>query len=122
LAGADGVQHPLGRVGVGRAVGAVLVEVVEEDVSVSADVAKVYRLPALLQQQQAVKVLEQRRIGLVNGAEDSLSSRRELLKETDDVERALRVQSGRRLVEEEKEFRFRGQLNTDRNALALLDR
>ena len=42
LAGADGVEHPFRRVGVRGAVSAVLVEIVNQDVGIFADVTYVY--------------------------------------------------------------------------------
>ena len=85
-----------------------LLEVREHCTGIVSDISKVHRLPADLEQQQAVEHLEELARGLVDRAEDRLAGLvRELAQEGDDRPGALRVQAGGRLVEKEEEFRLR---------------
>ena len=108
VAGADGVEHPFGGIGVGGTVGAVAAEVVEQNVGIFADVAEVDAFAAFLQEEEAVEVFEEGRVRLVDGAEDALAGGGELAEESNDVEGGLGVETGGGLVEEEEEFGFGG--------------
>lgn len=80
--GTDGVQHVLGGVNVGRALGAVTGEVAAEDVRVRANFTEVDRVTAALEEQETVKGLEQERGRLMYRAEDGLALVGELAQET----------------------------------------
>jgi len=58
LSGADCVEHPLRGIGIGRAVRAVLVEVVDEYVGIPPDIAEVDALATFLEEEQAVEAFE----------------------------------------------------------------
>ena len=95
------------RVGVLRArIAALLLEVPKELGRVVADITEVDRLPALAEEQEPIKYLEQLGRRLVDRAEDSLAVIRKLTKEADNSPSALRVETGCGFVEEEEEFRL----------------
>ncbi|GKT49565.1 uncharacterized protein ColSpa_09746 [Colletotrichum spaethianum] len=121
-AGADGLEHVLGDVVGGLSDGAVALQVVAQDDGVLANVAKVDGASTPLEQQETVKVLKQGGVGLVDRAENGLSGGGQLPKEAHNVEGALAVQTGGGLVEEEEELGLGGQLDTNGDTLALLDR
>ena len=119
--GADHIQDVLGWVRVLTALDpAPLLKVANQRRRVRAQVAEVHRLTALLQQQEAVELVEELTARLVDRAEDCLALRRELLEELDDRPGRLCVEAGRGLVKEQKQTRLRGQLHTNRETLALL--
>ena len=67
--GEKGKAHTFGRVGVGRASRCALaLEVPDQSRAVLADVAEVDRATALLQEEKAVKALEQESAGLMDRA------------------------------------------------------
>lgn len=121
LTSTNGIQHPLGRVQVRRAVGATASKVVDEGRGVLANVTKVDTLAATLEEKQAVELLEEGRAGLVNRAKNGLASGCQLLEEANNVPRALAVQTTGRLVQEEQQFRLGRKLDADGDTLALFD-
>lgn len=113
LAGADNVEHPFCGVRVGGTDGALLCKVLAEDLGVVADVAKVDTPSAALEEEQTVEVFKERRVRLVDCAEDCLSRGGELAEEADNVEGGLGVEAGGGFVEEEEEFGFSCQFNAN---------
>lgn len=85
------------------------------------NIPKVHRLATLLQQQQAIKLLEQLSRWLMDSAENSLSGISETAKERHDSPGRLGVETGGRFVEEEEELGLGCELDTDGGALAVLD-
>lgn len=57
----------------------------------------------------------------MNRAQDSLTSGGQLAQKSNDVESTLRIETRCRLIQEEKELRFGGKLNTDCDTFALFD-
>lgn len=84
-----------------------------EDVGIVADFAKVDALSAALKEEEAVKVFEEGRVRLMDRAKDSLAGGSKFAEEADNVEGGLRVETRSGLVEEEEEFGFGSELNTD---------
>lgn len=121
LARSDGVEHPFGWIRVRRADRAVLFEVVAQNLGIPTYVAEVDRLAAPLEEKQAVEVLEERGIRLMDGAEDGLPGGGELAEKTDDVKGGLRVETRRRFVEEQEELGLGGEFDADGDSLALFD-
>ena len=117
----DSVEHPFCWVSVGRAVGAVLVEVVDQNVRVLADLSEVDGLASSLQQEQSVEVFEKGSVGLMDGAENGLTSSCQFAKETDDVKSTLAVKTGSRFVQEQQQLRLSSQLDSDRYSLPLFN-
>ena len=116
------LEHELGGVLViATAPGAVPLKVVEQRTRVLADVAKVDRLAALGQEQQAVELLEEDGVGLVDGAQHGLAGVGELAEEDADGPGALRVEAAGGLVEEEEQLGLGDELDADGEELALLD-
>ena len=89
---------------------------------VLADCAVVHGAPAGLEEEEAVEVLEEEGVGLVDRAQDRNPAGGEFAEEANDVVRRLAVEARGRLVEEEEELRLGRELDADRNALAALDR
>ena len=120
--GADDLEHPLGRVGLGRAGRrAVALEVVGHGAAAGADLAKVDGAAALGQEEQAVEALEQHGARLVDGEQDGLAVAREFFHQVADGPAGLAVEARRRLVEEQQQLRLGRHLDADGQALALLD-
>ena len=88
---------------------------------VLAEVAKEDRRAALFEKQEAVELLEELGRRLVDRSEDGLAVVGELAEEEHDRPRRLRVETRGRLVEEDEEGGLGGELDADREALALLD-
>lgn len=83
---------------------AIALKVAQHRARVVSNIAKVDGLPADAQQEKPVEHLEQLAGRLVDRAQDRLPGLvRELAQERDDRPRALRVQSGRRFVEEQEQ-------------------
>jgi hypothetical protein len=116
--GTDSLQHEFSRVGVVRDRRPVSLEVINQDVRVLADTAKVDTFTASLQEQQSVKVFEQDSVGLMDGTQDGLTGGGELSQESNDVEGALTVETGGGFVQEEQKLGLRGQFNTDSKSLS----
>lgn len=93
--GRGGRGRTLGGVGVLGAARAVLGEVPAQDVRVLADVAEVGRRAAALEEEQPVEVLEEKRVGLVDRAQQRDARSGELAQEADDVVRRLTVETCR---------------------------
>lgn len=72
------------------------------------------------QEQQVVKLFKKHCRWLVNSAQNRLACVRQPSQEADNVVRRKRVQPGRWLIQEEKQFRLAGQFNSNRQPLALL--
>ncbi|KAI3475787.1 hypothetical protein L1887_62784 [Cichorium endivia] len=119
--GSHGVEHVLGHVDLFGALGSALGKVVDNVRRVGSDGAKVDRLATALEQKQAVELLKEQRVGLVDRAQDRLTGRSELLEEAHHVVRRLTVQTRSGLVEEEQQVRARSKLHTDRHSLAVAD-
>lgn len=117
----DGIEHPLGRVGIRRAVSTVAMEVVKENMGVFADVTEVNTLATPLEKEQSVEVFEKSRVGLMDSAQDGLASGSKFAKETNDVESTLRIETRSRLVQEQEELRLGSEFDTYGNTLALFD-
>lgn len=77
-------------------------------------------MAAASEKEEAVELVEEEGRRLVDGNEHRLSGVGELAEETEDVERGLAVKTGGGLVEEEED-RLGDKLDTDGDALALLD-
>ena len=99
---------------------AIPLKVLNERLTSLSKIPKVHRLPALAEQQQPVEHLEQLRARLVDRADDRLAAVREVAEEARDRPRALRVEAGGGLVEED-ERRLGDELDGDGRALAVLD-
>lgn len=69
--------------------GSMLMEVVDKDVGVGADVSKVNASSSSLEEKQAIEIFEESGVGLVDGAEDGLACCSKFLEESDDVECGL---------------------------------
>lgn len=109
----DGLEHELGRVGVGRAGRSVSLQILGQDVRVLSDVSEVDALSPSLEKKESVEVLEEEGVGLMDGAEDRLAGGGELSEESDDVEGGLSVETRGGLVEEEEKLRLRSKLDSD---------
>ena len=121
VAGADGLEHVLGRVRAWRtALGAVALKVVDQRLAVLAERTVVHDPATALEQEKLVKVLEQHGRRLVDGAQDGLPGVGELPQEAHDVEGGTRVEAGRGLVEEDEQLRLARELDGDRHPLPLL--
>lgn len=73
--GTNGFEHKLGRVGVVRDGSTIAVEVVDEDVTVLADVSEVDAFTTTLKEQETVEGFEEERVRLVCGGVSGGSSR-----------------------------------------------
>ncbi|KAI6753422.1 hypothetical protein HG531_005591 [Fusarium graminearum] len=117
----NGLEHELSDV-IGRLSNrAMRLEVASQNMSILANVAKVNSAASTLEKKKTIKVLKESGVGLVDCAENSLAGSSELLEETDDVEGALTVKTGSRLVEEKHQLRLGSKLDTNCNTLALFD-
>lgn len=58
----------------------------------------------------------------MDGTQDLLAGSSEFSKESNNVVGGLTIETGRRLVEEEQEVGFGGELDTDGNSLSCFDR
>lgn len=116
------LEHELSRVDTGRELGgAVALEIAAEDLGLFANLAEVDRLAATSEEEEAVETSKEHRRRLVDRAEDGLTVVLERLEQVEDSPTRLRVEAGRRLVEEEEELWLGDHLDSDRQALALLD-
>ena len=97
-----------------------LLKVADERHRVLARVPKVHCLATLLQQQQPVELVKELTTRLVDRTQNRLALARQLLQETHNRPCRLRVQTRRRLVQEQQQTRLRRQLHTNRKTLALL--
>jgi hypothetical protein len=103
----NGLKHELGGVGVGRAGRSVPLQVLFPDVS------EVDALSPSLEEEESVEILEEKGVGLMDGAEDRLAGGGELSKESDDIEGGLSVETRGGLVKEEEKLRLRSKLNSN---------
>ena len=117
----DRLEHEFSRVDIAGDLGAVALEVVDEDLGVFSDVTEVYGLTSTLEQQKAVEGLEQKGVRLVDGTEDLLAGSGKLSKESDQVVGGLTVETGSGLVKEEQKIGFGGELYTDGDTLSRFD-
>jgi hypothetical protein len=104
---ANDFQHPLGGVGVRRAlVGAVAFEVVGKDVGVLADFTVVDRAATFGEEQKTVEALEEHSRGLMDRAENSLARVGKLLEQIENSPGCLRIKTRRRLIQEQEKLGF----------------
>jgi hypothetical protein len=97
----DNLEHVFGRVLLLATFATTVgLEVVQQGPGVLPDVAKVHRLAAGSQEEEAVELLEQDSTGLMHSTEHRLSGVGELAKEGTDSPRTLRIEATRRFVEE----------------------
>ncbi|KAF1738372.1 hypothetical protein CRV24_000297 [Beauveria bassiana] len=96
-------------------------KVVDDGAAVFADGAKVKDVAAGVERQNLVKLLNELRRGLVDGADDGLARGAELAQEADNGKGRLGVEPGRGLVEEEQQRRLGGELDANGQPLLLLD-
>lgn len=96
-------------------------EVVQERMSVFANIAEVDALTTTLKEQETVEVLEEGRVGLMDRAQNRLTGRGQFTQEADDVESRLRVETRGRLVQEQEKLWLGRQLDTDCYTFALFD-
>jgi hypothetical protein len=116
------LEHVLGRVLVVAAVaGAVPLEIIQQRLRVAADIAKVDGAPALGEEQQPIKLLEQNGVGLVDGAEHGLSGVGKAAEQHADAPGALGVEAAGGFVQEEQQLGLGHELDADGQHLALLD-
>jgi hypothetical protein len=98
----------------------VALKVVEHDARVGSDVAEIHSLSTPWQ--QAVEVLEQEGVRLVDGAHEENARVRELADELDNVVGRLRVETGGGGSSRKMISSFLTSSNSNRQALSLLDR
>ncbi|KAF5122339.1 hypothetical protein E5D57_012816 [Metarhizium anisopliae] len=115
------LDEELGHVLALGAVGAPGGEVVDDGVAVAADGAKVEDVAAGVEREDLVKLLDELRRRLVDGAHDGLPGRAELAEEAHDGIGRLRVEAARGLVEEEQQRRLGRELDANRQPLLGLD-
>ena len=96
-------------------------KVVDDGVAVAADGAKVEDVAAGVEREDLVKLLDELRRRLVDGAHDGLPGRAELAEEAHDGIGRLRVEAARGLVEEEQQRRLGRELDANRQPLLRLD-
>lgn len=90
----DDLKHPLGGVGVGRAVGSALAfKVVNESARILADVAVVDSATSASEEEEAIEFLEEHARGLMNCTEDSLAVGSELAEESANGPRSLGIKT-----------------------------
>ena len=118
----DNLKHPLGRVGISRALDTALAfEVGGHGLGVLANVTEVNGLTTLSQEEETIEALEKHGRGLMDSAQNGLTALGELLKEIQNSPRSLRVETGSRLVNEEKKRRLGSKFDADCKTLPLLD-
>jgi len=115
-------EHPLGRIGIRRALmSTIAFEVRRQNVRTLANFAKVDSLTTSGEEEKTIETLEQHGRRLVNSAENGLTGLGKLLHQIADSPGGLRVETGGRFVQEEKELRLSSKLNTDSQTLTLLN-
>ena len=120
--GADDLEHPLGGVGVLRALEpAVALKVGNHRLGVLTDLAKVDCLTALLEEEEPVEALEEHGRGLMDRTEDGLAALGELFEEIKNSPGSLGVKTGSGLVDEEQQRRLSSKFDTDSKTLSLFD-
>ncbi|KAI6775894.1 hypothetical protein HG530_002652 [Fusarium avenaceum] len=72
-AGTDSLEHVLSNVGFSRRHSTVALEIASQNMSILADVAEVDSTASTLEEKKAIEVLEECRVGLMDGAQNSLA-------------------------------------------------
>ena len=116
----DNLQHVLGRVLLITALPcAVILKVTQQRPRILANVAKVNCLSTLGQEQKTVELLEQKSVGLMDSAENSLTCVSQLAEEDTNSPGTLRVKATGGFVEEEQKFGLGNKFDADGEKLPL---
>ena len=115
-------KHPLSRVSLrGTLRTSVTDKVIDKDFGVLTDITVVNGATTSSEEKETIETLEQHGRRLVDSAENGLAVLLQLVQKIKNSPRGLRVETGSRLVQEEKQGRLGSQLDTNSKTLALFN-